>query len=181
MISINLMDWRDQARAEQKKQFFMEVLAAALFAIIILLFWHWNVGQQISMQHERNTFLTQKTADIESQIQKYHALSKEKAQLLANLQLIQDLHNSKYQIVGMLDELAHLIPKEIYLNSIMRENDQVVLIGTAQGNANITQLMKNMEKSNWLADSELRQITELKTDDTKRQFELVTALKRSSL
>lgn len=174
MININLLPWRDDVRLEHKKRFFSLVIAASVLALFFIAGNHWVMSKKIAKQEERNTFLKKNIASFSHEIEALRLLQKEKEQLVQNLNLIQDLHDSKFRVVRILDEVVRLVPKHVHLTKILRTDSSVYFEGTAKSNERITLLMKNISKSSWLNDPELKEIeVDAKVPSLKR-FKLVT-------
>lgn len=174
MININLLPWRDDVRLQQKQKFFSLLVAATVFALCIIAGNHWVVSHKIALQEQRNNFLKKNIAAFSTEIDGLKVLQKEKQQLLENLSLIQDLHDSKFRVVRMLDEVVRLVPKNVHLTKILRTDTGVYFEGTAKSNEKITRLMKNISRSKWLNDPELKEIEVDAKTPSQKHFKLVT-------
>ena len=57
MARINLLPWRAERRKHREREFFMQLGAAMVAAILFVLAWTTWMDQRISNQNERNTYL----------------------------------------------------------------------------------------------------------------------------
>jgi len=104
MARINLLPWRDQERRRRQRNFFMATGAAV--ALVLL------VGLGVRMQFESMIAaqLTQQIAQLDQRIRKIQLLEETKADLLARMNVIQQLQESRPEVVHLFDELVQAIP-----------------------------------------------------------------------
>lgn len=159
MILINLLPHREAARKRQKEQFFTQLgLSALLGGIICGAVFTWYQGQ-IATQQERNSFLQQEIAKLEVEIKDIASLQKEIASLRARQTAVEDLQGDRNLPVHLLDELVAQLPDGIYLSSMKQENQSVLLMGVAQSQERVSELLRNLgNNSPWLSRPELVEI-----------------------
>ena len=122
----------------------MVVTCLAVFGI------HMQVESQISAQNRRNGYLEQEIQVVERQIREIRELDKTKQNLLARMNVIQDLQSSRPQIVHLFDEIVSTLPDGVYLTEVVQSGNKVSLEGQAQSNARVSSLMRNIDDSEWL-------------------------------
>lgn len=181
MIQINLLPWREELRNLHKQQFVFELGIAGLLAVILTVGIHAVISSKISAQNQRGQFIQTHITELHNQIKTYKALDDQMQQLINNLHLVRDMQNSRFKIVGFLDEVVRLIPKKVHLNRIDQKGNKVVIEGTATSNNKITRFMKNIERSKWLTAPVLNEIKVDDDDFHKRHFELVTLQRDSKI
>lgn len=174
MININLLPWRDDARIENKRQFAILAVATALVGVILIAVIHLTLSEKIARQEQRNNFLTENISSFSTEINLLKSLQKEKQQLLQSLNLIQDLHDSKFRVVRILDEVARLVPNQVHLTKILRTDSKIYFEGTASSNEKITLLMKKINELNWLNNPELNEIEVDANVPSLKHFKLMT-------
>lgn len=159
MILINLLPHREAARKRQKEQFFTQLgLSALLGGIICGAIFTWYQGQ-IATQQERNSFLQGEIAKLDIEIKDIAGLQKEIASLRARQTAVEDLQGDRNLPVHLLDELVSQLPDGIYLNSMKQESQSVLLVGVAQSQERVSELLRNMgNNSPWLSRPELVEI-----------------------
>ncbi len=158
MARINLLPWREELRKEQQRQFLTIMgLSAVLMALIIIAV-HIQIAGLIADQNQRNDFLKKEIAKVEKQIKEINALAKEKKNLLARMEVIEQLQRNRPEIVHLFDEIAKIMPEGTYLISLKQNGKTLVMEGRAQSNARVSALMRNIDASPWLANPRLQVI-----------------------
>ena len=155
MARINLLPWREELRKEKMKQF--QTIAALavflMFAIIMLV--HIRVEGIIENQISRNNYLKKEIKSLEKQIAEIKELEKEKSNLLARMNIIQELQSSRPQVVHVFDEMVSTIPTGVYLTSMKNLGPSITLNGFAQSNARVSSYMRNIDDADWLTKPRL--------------------------
>ena len=183
MAGLNLLAWREKAREEKKKQFFLLVGTSAAFAAACVFGAHQYMQSSIEYQEQRNQFLTTEIEALEKQIKEIEQLDATRQALLDRMQVIEDLQSTRPAIVHLLDEMVNALPKGMYLLSLRQENNKVQLEGKAESYARVSSYMNRLDASPWLSSSNLNIIStkpdEKNADILLRDFKLdVTQLLR---
>ena len=164
MAQINLLPWRAERRKQRQQEFLTMLGVASVAALLIsLLIWMYYNGQ-IKGQENRNKYLTDQIAQLDSQISEIAELDKKKAGLLRRKQVIEELQASRSQMVHLFDELVRTIPEGVRLNSIKQAGPVLTLEGYAQSNARVSSYMRNLEASGWITNPDLKVIETKGTD-----------------
>lgn len=150
MAHINLLPWREDLRNEQRHEFGMLVGGAAVVAALLVLLAHMQVSGVVNYQNQRNAYLEQATSVLDKKIREIKTLSKVKAQLLARMDVIQELQGSRSLSVHLLDELVTTVPEGLHLSSLKQVGDLLEVEGVAQSNARVSAYMRNIEASEWM-------------------------------
>jgi type IV pilus assembly protein PilN len=159
MANINLLPWRERLREERKQQFFIMLGVATGVALLLLFAGDRYVNNGIANQAELNQYLTQRIAELDSEIAEIRQLQEQKRALTERMAVIQDLQGTRPVIVRLFDELVRTLPEGVYYNSISRTGDIISLEGVAESNNRVSTLMRYLEDSAWFADPDLRQVT----------------------
>lgn len=158
MARINLLPWREELRRQRQQQFLSFLGVAVLVAGAAMVGVHFFVESVIEHQNSRNAYLQAEITKLDAQIKEIEALDRTKTRLLARMEIIQELQTSRPEIVHLFDELARTLPDGVFLTQVDQQGGKVELKGTAQSNARVSTYMWNLEKSQWLADPDLRVI-----------------------
>ncbi|MDM7941079.1 MAG: PilN domain-containing protein [Hydrogenophaga sp.] len=185
MILINLLPHREAARKRQKDQFFTQLgLSALLGGVVCGAVFTWYQGQ-ISAQQDRNAFLQAEITRLDAEIKDIAGLQREIASLRARQTAVEDLQGDRNIPVHLLDELVAQLPDGIYLRSMKQEGQSVLLLGVAQSQERVSDLLRNLANSSpWLARPELIEIISANLVVTPRDprrvynFSMRVALKR---
>ncbi|HET6553702.1 MAG TPA: PilN domain-containing protein [Dyella sp.] len=161
MAHINLLPWRAERRKQREREFFMQLGAAFVAAVLVLLLWVFWMDQRIDNQNERNTYLQGEIKQLDERIAKIKDLEKVRERLLARKQIIEQLQANRSQMVHLFDELVKTIPASARLGGLKQTGDSMTLDGLAQSNASVAEYMRNIESSPWMGHADLR-----KTENT---------------
>ena len=166
MARINLLPWRAERRKQRQREF-QGMLGLAALAGVLLSFLVWfYFTQQISGQHERNSFLQAEIAKVKLQNEEIKELDAKKDRLLARKKVIEELQANRSQMVHLFDSLVRTIPDGVTLNNIKQEGEILTLQGSAQSNARVSAYMRNLEVSGWMTKPDLS-IIEVKEGNDK--------------
>lgn len=161
MAHINLLPWRAERRKQREREFFMQLGAAFVAALLVVLLWAFWMGMRIDNQNERNAYLKGEIKQLDERIAKIKDLEKVRQRLLARKQIIEQLQANRSQMVHLFDELVKTIPASVRLSSMKQNADSMVLFGVAQSNASVAEYMRNLDASPWMGNADLDK-TEIK-------------------
>lgn len=187
MILVNLLPHREAARKRRREVFFAALGVAALVGGLICgAVYSWYLAQ-IEIQRGKNNFLKTEITRLETQIKEIATLQAEIAALKARQNAVEDLQGNRNMPVYLLTELVKQLPDGVYINSMKQENQSVLLVGVAQSNERVSELLRNLaNNSPWLTRPELIEITAstlaLTPRDQRRvsNFSMRVGLKRAS-
>lgn len=179
MPHINLLPWREELRQERKKQFLtllgLSLLATAAVVYLALT----QVQGWVSYQESRNRMLQQEISQLEEKIREIDELRETRENLLARMQVIEELQQQRTEIVHLFDELVATLPEGIYLTSLSQSGDTISMEGVAQSNARVSTYMKRLDASDWLADPQL-QVIETRGERPNRFSEFSLQVRQTS-
>ena len=155
MARINLLPWRAERRRQRQKEFIGMLGASAVLAVLLAFLIVSYYGAQIEGQNERNAFLRDQIAQVDTRIKEIEALDQKKAKLLARKEVIEQLQANRSQMVHLFDSLVRTIPDGVVLTSIRQEGEVLRLEGRAQSNARVSTYMRMLETSGWMSRPEL--------------------------
>lgn len=159
MIRINLLPHREMRRERRKKDFIGLLALTAIAATGVAFLVGIGINQQISAQNERNEFIKVENAKLDAQIKEIASLRQEIDALKARQQAVENLQSDRTTPVHVLDELVKHTPEGIYLKQIKQEDRKVTLIGYAQSNERVSELLRNLANNTaWLERPELIEI-----------------------
>lgn len=159
MILINLLPHREAARKRRREAFFVSLAVSGLAGGVIagaVFLWY---AAQVNAQQSRNVTLQTEIKRLEGQIKDIATLQEEIAALRARQQAVEDLQSDRNLPVHMLNEFVRLLPDGIYINSLKQDGQVVTIVGVAQSNERVSELLRNFSSgSPWLARPELVEI-----------------------
>ena len=155
MARINLLPWRAERRKQRQKEFMAMLGLSAVAGVVLWFLVNSYYNGQISGQNDRNAYLQQQIAQVDTQIKEIEELDKKKAKLLARKQVIEQLQANRSQMVHLFDQLVRTIPDGVILTSIKQEGDKLTLEGRSQSNARVSTYMRQLEGSGWMTKPDL--------------------------
>ncbi|AGG90407.1 MULTISPECIES: PilN domain-containing protein [Rhodanobacter] len=161
MAHVNLLPWRVARRKQREREFYMQLAAAFVAGLGVLLLWVFWMDQRIDNQNDRNTYLQTEIKQLDVRIAKIKDLEKVREHLLARKQIIEQLQADRSQMVHLFDELVKTIPASARLSGLKQNGQSMSLDGVAQSNASVAEYMRNIEGSPWMGHADLR-----KTENT---------------
>lgn len=150
MARINLLPWREAQRKKRQQEFGLTVLGAVVLSGLAVLSVHMQFESMITAQSQRNAYLKEQIQKVERQIREIQDLDKTKQNLLARMEVIQELQSSRPQIVHLFDEVVTVLPDGVYLTSLTQSGSKVAFEGQAQSNARVSSMMRSIDSSEWL-------------------------------
>jgi len=158
VIRINLLPHREEKRKARRQQF---VLLAALTAVAGLAVWfvgHSIIAGYVEGQEAKNAFLKQEIAVLDKEIAEIKGLREQAEALLSRKQVIESLQTNRTETVQIFNELARQMPEGVYLKSLKQTGSKINLVGYAQSNARVSNLMRNLEASPYLERADLVEV-----------------------
>ena len=93
-------------------------------------------------------------------------LEKEKDRLVSRMKIIEQLQQSRPEIVHVFDELVRALPDGVYLISVKQSGQRLEITGAAESNTRVSAFMRNLDKSEWFLDPDL-EVVEVKADRSR--------------
>ena len=182
MARINLLPWRDELRAQRQKNLITALVIAVLIAAGIVGVAWYSVNQAITFQQNRNEFLKAETRLLDRKIKEIQELEKTRNQLLARMDVIESLQDSRKQPVHFFNELTTTLPEGVYVLSVVQKDDAITVSGRAQSNARVSEYMRNIVASHWFTEPRLVVITTKKSGKVRSsEFTLKFKINRKAI
>ncbi|MGK0443443.1 MAG: type IV pilus assembly protein PilN [Bermanella sp.] len=155
MAKINLRPWREELRQERQKEYVGVLILVLMAAFTIWWFVSGAYSSAISAQEYRNQYVKTQASALDKKIKEIQELKTKRQELLDRMRLIQELQGNRPVIVRMFDEMARLMPEELFLASVSSKGKLFTIKGRASSNDQISQLMRNFDSSPWFANPNL--------------------------
>jgi len=173
MAHINLLPWREEKRQERQQQFYIAMGLTLAFAVVVFYLFSNYMSGLVNDQTQRNNYLQQEITKLDMQIKEIQDLEKQRDRLLARMQVIQELQQSRPKVVKVFDSLVRTVPEGIHFQVLTREGDKLIVQGVAQTNARVSVLMNQLDNDSEFSESKLRVVQRTSSrDDAIRQFTL---------
>jgi type IV pilus assembly protein PilN len=148
-IKINLLPWREELR-QQRKEEFLRVLGTVLVFGAVIVFGvdrFYNIA--IDTQNDRNGFMSSEIKILEDKIVEIVHLQNKRNELLARMQVIQELQGNRPIIVRLFDELARKLSDRVFFQSVTLVGHAISIEGVAETHNRISRQLRNFDESVW--------------------------------
>ena len=166
MPRINLLPWRDEQRAQIRNQFYVACGIALGVAALFTFMGSFTMSTIIDAQYARNNLLEIEIKALDERIAEILGLEKEKDRLVARMKIIEQLQQSRPEIVHVFDELVRALPDGVYLISVKQSGQRLEIRGAAESNTRVSAFMRNLDKSEWFLDPDL-EVVKVKDDRSR--------------
>jgi type IV pilus assembly protein PilN len=150
MARINLLPWREELRKQRQKDFLNSIVLSVLVGFIIFGSIHTYIEGLKAYQEQRNQKLQYEISLLDKKIVDIKNIEEKKRKLLAKIDLIQKLQESRPEIVHLFEEIPKTTPDGVFLTKFTQTGSELVFEGKSQSNARISAFMRAIETSPWL-------------------------------
>ncbi|WNW13002.1 PilN domain-containing protein [Pseudomonas sp. DTU_2021_1001937_2_SI_NGA_ILE_001] len=166
MARINLLPWREQLREERKKRFITALVGVLVIAVAIVLLVDQTLSRAIDAQNARNAYLQGQLTQLDARIKEISELKSRRKQLLERMKIIQDLQGNRPIIGRVFDQLVRTLPDGVYFTDVKMNGNLIAINGVADSNNRVSDLMRNLDASDWLETPVLIEVKANATDQT---------------
>lgn len=180
MIRINLLPHREEARKQRRQQFYTLIVLVLLAAAAIAFVGYTLIGRQIEAQVSTNEYIKREIASLDKEIAEIKRLKEQTQALLSRKQVIESLQSNRAETVRVFNELARQTPEGVFIKTIKQHGLVINIVGDAQSNARVSQLMRNLDASPVFENPQLVEIKAV--DYNKRrvnEFNLNISIERA--
>ncbi|MDH0746499.1 PilN domain-containing protein [Pseudomonas sp. GD03842] len=163
MARINLLPWREQLREERKKRFLLALAGVLVAGVGTIFLADQYLSSAIAHQNARNQFIKTEIVQLDARIKEISELKARRKQLLERMKIIQDLQGNRPIIGRIFDQLARTLPDGVYFNEVKMTDNLISISGAAESNNRVSDLLRNLDASDWLESPSL---TEVKANST---------------
>jgi len=168
MVRINLLPHRQVKRAERQRQFGIMALGTVVLASA-LVFMGWSViNAKKEAQDNRNRRLDEAIVKLDNEIKDIKALKDQINSVLERKQIVENLQTNRSQAVVVLDEIARQLPEGVFVRSIKQQGSAIEIQGSADTNARVATLVRNLTASTWMESPNLVEIKAVTVNNIKQ-------------
>lgn len=165
-MHINLLPWRERLREERRREFLTIMIGFVIISggLVFLLDRYFN--GEITMQQARNVFVRAEITLLDAQVAEINQLGQQKEDIRARMNVITDLQGTRPVIVRIFDEMVRTLPDGIFYEQVQRIEDVIAVEGIAESSARITELMRNLDDSEWFKATDLSEFSVVESAET---------------
>jgi type IV pilus assembly protein PilN len=168
MPRINLLPWREAERKKRQRDFGIALAAGVVAAVAGILLTMFVFSQMIDNQQARNDRLTAEIFELQKDITEIDGLERQKERLLARMEIIEQLQQSRPEIVHLFDEISRQMPDGVYLTGMKQTGSRVEIRGIAQSSTRVSALMRQIDASEWMSDPDVDKVETTQSGASRR-------------
>lgn len=155
---VNLLPWRERARALRRRAFFGAVFAAFGVVVAANTLIAWDLTKRTAAERQRGDALAQEVAALDARLAVQAATRREGDELRDRALALQRRLANRRLLAATLDELAQTLVAGAHYTSIAGRDGAITATGVAVANANVTELMRQLQGSVWFSNPALRHV-----------------------
>jgi type IV pilus assembly protein PilN len=149
MTKINLLPWRDELRQKRKKGFVVISCGVALLGILLVAGGWFFFDYKLQDQLQANQLIVSTNQDLDQKLKSLEGLQEQRNQVIERMKLIQGLQSQRPVVVRLVDELARVIPENLFITKFSRTGDLFTFEGKADNPNTVAEFLRNLETSPW--------------------------------
>jgi type IV pilus assembly protein PilN len=118
LLKINLLPYREELQAKQKKQFQTLLAGAAIIGLGLAFLGYTAFEGRVSHQESRNQILKNGISKLDAEISEIAKLREERKNFMARQEKVAELSNKRFEAARILDTLDAVAPMGLYITSI---------------------------------------------------------------
>ena len=158
MANINLLPWRDEQRRERNRETLFICIALWILAGLVVLGGKFFMDYRIDHQKARNAYIQQEIDALSEVIAEIEDLKQKRDELIARMEVIQNLQRDRSQVVHVFDDLVTKQPEGVFYDNIARRDKSLSIKGKAQSNNRISTLMRSIDGSEFMNVADLKDV-----------------------
>ncbi len=170
MIRINLLPVRVSRKKEAGKQQLYLLALAAVLVLICNFWWSHSRSQDLVARQDKIKRTRSDIAQLEKIIGEVTNIKAQQAAVKDKLAVLDKLKAGRQGPVRVLDELATLTPKRLWLRRLDEKNGAISFDGAAASIDDVSAFLAALKRSQYFANPELRR-TVAKTEGKLRVVE----------
>lgn len=159
MTQINLLPWREQARQKKRWRFLFILIGFVVLTLFMVMLLHIYYSVLISNHNSEIILIQSSLAKEEVTLADLNKENQDKTKIDLHVKFLIGLRKRSFDAVRLLDELPRVIPEAVSLTHLVRENNNITLIGKAGSNLQVTLFMENIGKSKFFKQPVLTEIS----------------------
>lgn len=149
MAKINLLPWRDELREKRKKEFIVICIGAALIGVLLVVMAWFYYNYKLEDQEQANQLIISTNQNLDVQLKSLEGLQEQRNAIVERMKLIQGLQSQRPIAVRLIDEMARVVPANLYINKFSRIGDKFTIEGKAESPNAVAEFLRNLEASPW--------------------------------
>jgi type IV pilus assembly protein PilN len=173
MIRINFIPYRMARQQQQIRRHVVIFSGIIVLAAVLSLGAHTIASLKLADLKEETAQLIEKNKELKEKIGKIEHLEALRTAVEHKLKIVDRLQEGRFHSLITLNEIAQVIPKNVWLTSIKDNAAEIGLEGLAESNKAVANFMRMLDQSPLFSNVKLQGINRVKVDGVPvRKFTL---------
>jgi type IV pilus assembly protein PilN len=173
MIRINLLPYRVARQRQQISQHVGNFFGVVVFAAMLSLGAHMIASIELADLNEEAAQLIVKNKELKKKVGKIEHLETLRTDVERKLGIVDRLQEGRFHSLITLNEMAQVIPKNVWLISIKDKTTEIVIEGLADSNKAVANFMRTLDQSSIFSNVKLKGISRVEVEGVPvRKFTL---------
>ena len=147
MIELNLLPWRRDLAFRRRKEKFLILVLTGICAMVFVVPAALITNNWVNESKQLNDYIQSRIDRFDETLKEVRNLESKKTELIGQIQILGHLQSGRSATAKVLDELVIAMPDQITLKRVERKGNLLVIIGQAESNSDVSQFMKNINRS----------------------------------
>ena len=147
MVELNLLPWRRDLATRRRKEKLLILVLTGVCAMVFAAPAALITNSWVNESKQLNDYIQSRIDRFDESLEEVRNLESRKAELIGQIQILEHLQSGRSATARVLDELVVAMPVQITLKRVERKDNLLVIIGRAESNSDVSQFMKNINRS----------------------------------
>jgi len=147
MIELNLLPWRRDLAFRRRKEKFLILVLTGICAMVFVVPAALITNNWVNESKQLNDYIQSRIDRFDETLKEVRNLESKKTELIGQIQILEHLQSGRSAAAKVFDEMVIAMPNQITLKRVEREDNLLVIIGQAESNSDVSQFMKNINRS----------------------------------
>lgn len=176
-MQFNLLPWREEKRRSLAKRNTNLLLFGLIVGLLLGLGYYGFEKIRLSDYDKAFRFISQQNKKIEPLLKEKQKLDDLKTKLDRQIQTIESLQANRASVSHMVEELSNANTQQLYLTEFTLIDGEVNIVGIAENDTQISDLMKRLRESQWYQEPKLLNISSMsELGEEIKQFSISSQL-----
>jgi type IV pilus assembly protein PilN len=164
MIRINLLPYRMARQRQQISQHAGNFFGIIVLAAVLSVGAHMTASIELADLNEEAAQLIVKNKELKKKVGKIEHLDALRTEVERKLKIVDRLQEGRFHSLITLNEMAQVIPKNVWLRSIKDNASEIVIEGLAESNKAVANFMRMLDQSSLFSNVKLQGISRVEVD-----------------
>jgi len=159
MIRINLLPYRVARQQKQISQHAGNFFGVVVIAVALSVGAHMTASMELADLNEEAAKLIVKNKELKKRVGKIEHLDTLRVEVERKLGTVDRLQEGRFHSLITLNEVARVIPKNVWLTSIKNNETEIVFVGLGESNKAVANFMRMLDQSPLFSKVKLKGIS----------------------